>query len=371
MSLKLKTKYKFVETEMLERIFLLQNPSNMRRCNDHMIDQLIDMAPDNVTVVRSRGSVLMRKGKARGKHPHFLAHLDQVHDYAPFMELAVEHDKHDRELLCAYDANDHECGVGGDDKCGIYLAMIMLHKLPHVTVVFVRDEEVGCEGSSEVPLSWFKHASFVIQSDRNNYTMDIISDTNGMKCASDSFMESMLALPTAIEAGHSENTGSITDIGELASRGLNVSMVNISSGYHNAHTPSEFVDLYELDVSIRLAYDAATTLGDRKWENHPTSTWRSYSRKASRWSSPAYSLDQLPSESPVQNALFKLDNQEEDYSPSDDYPFSNHESYSREETIVGLEEFGYDRIFDGLDTFDDKELEDCVSTLGYQIRIVR
>ena len=373
MSIKIEDNYQYVETEMLERIFLLQNPSNMRRCNDHMIEQLIDIAPDDITVVKRRGNVLMRKGKPSGPHPYFLAHLDQVHDYAPMMELAIENYKGGGELLCAYDANDRECGVGGDDKCGIYLAMLMLHRLDHVTVVFVRDEEVGCEGSADVPLSWFKHAAFVIQSDRNNTTMDIIGDTNGMNCASVTFLDEMCSLTTAIEHGHTTNTGSITDVGELASRGLEISMVNISSGYHMAHTASEYVDLRQLDVSIALAHEAAQKLGDRKWKHKPTSSWQSFSkRKNYSWGGSSRYDSAFSPSSPVQKALATLDAQEIEEFTLDDAPcFVNHESYTRDEVIDGLEEYGYDRNFDALDHFDDGDLIACVRDIGFTIKIER
>lgn len=371
MSIKLTDKYEYVEHEMLERIFMLQNPSNMRRCNDYMIEQLIDLAPEGVTVVRRRGNLLIRKGASSGPHPYYLAHLDQVHDYAPFMELAVEEFKHGGELLCAYDANDRQHGVGGDDKCGIYLAMVMLHKLDHVTAVFVRDEEVGCQGSSEVPLSWFKHAAFVIQSDRNNTTMDVIRDTNGMTCASDEFLSSILELPIAVEQGHSENTGSITDVGELASRGLEVSMINISSGYHHAHTDDEYVDLRELDVSIILAYEAAQNLGDIKWHHKPTSSW---GKRSKRWSYTEYDEFTTPRydsglQSELREAGFEYGHQVDDWTPTDEV-FSNFNNYSRQEVIDGLEEFGYDRNFDALDHFDDGDLIACVRDLGYNIKIV-
>ncbi len=199
---------------LLLSVFAIQNPSRNRACNDHAMEVIAKLAPAGCTVVRSKGNMLVRKGKASGPHPYFIAHMDQVHDYVPFMKVLVS-----GNVLHAVDGNQEQCGVGGDDKCGIYLALSMLHTLPHCTAVFVRDEEVGCLGSGEVPLAWFKHASFVIQADRNNRTMDVIRSTNGMSCASDAFMAAILSLPMAVAAKHSPAEGSITDVGELASRG--------------------------------------------------------------------------------------------------------------------------------------------------------
>lgn len=360
----------FIDMQMINDIFILQNPSKMKKCNDHMIAALTALAPEGCTVVRKAGNMLIRKGDASGPHPYFLAHLDQVHDYAPFMELVVDGDE-----LSAIDANDAPAGVGGDDKCGIYVAMQMLHRLDHVTVVFVRDEEVGCLGSGSVPLSWFKHASFVIQADRNNRTMDIIRETNGMDCSSDEFFAAMLNLPTAIDNNHSEAYGSITDIGELANRGLQVSMVNISSGYHMPHCDSEYVLLSQLDVACSLAYEAATLLGGQVWAHTPVDNFRYFSspKKKSNWGveisdSNTSTIQQRLASMELRQPSSRSWAFEEDLLPpkactiDDGIPdyigrdiFRNLD-LSRTAVIDLLVTYGYDEDFDGLNTLSNQLL---------------
>jgi len=265
-----------IDNALLKSVFMIQNPSNNRWCNDRTMDIIRGLAPKGCTVVRNRGNMLIRKGPAEGPHPYYLAHMDQVHDYEPGMSLKITGD-----TLSALDGNRKQTGVGGDDKCGIYLALAMLHSLDHCTAVFVRDEETGCYGSGEVPLEWFKHAAFVIQADRNNRTMDVIRSTNGMLCASDEFMDALLAMPTAVKHGHKPAEGSVTDIGELASRDLAISMVNISSGYHNPHCSNETVRLSELEIACTLALEAGLILGKEFWEHVPTSSWVRSVRSAS------------------------------------------------------------------------------------------
>lgn len=317
--------------KLLNAVFLIQNPSHNRACNDYAISQIIKLAPRGCTVVRHRGNLLIRKGDSSGPHPYFLSHMDQVHDYEPFMTLHREGD-----ILSALDGNGDQCGVGGDDKCGIYLALMMLHKLPHCTAVFVRDEEVGCCGSREVPLKWFDHAAFVIQADRNNRTMDIIRHTNSMICASDEFMEAMLALPTAVKHQHSEETGSITDIGELASRGLGCSMVNISSGYHNPHTSREVVNLSELSVTLQLAFEAARTMAHKRWDHEPQDAWRGSYGAYGNYGA-CGDFGQWPTKSTT-------------------------EAY-RDSLIDDLVLCGYDRHLSGLDTLPTTELEEMAAAL--------
>lgn len=329
------------DKDLLLSVFAIQNPSRNRACNDHAMDVITSLAPPDCTVIRNRGNLLIRKGPASGPHPYFISHMDQVHDYVPFMQVLLT-----GNLLHAVDGNGDRCGVGGDDKCGIYLALRMLHVLPHVTAVFVRDEEVGCLGSNIVPLQWFDHASFVLQADRNNRTMDVIRDTNAMECASDDFMDCILSLPICKAAGHKENTGSITDIGELASRGLPVSMVNISSGYHGPHTANEVVHLDELSVALQLAYEAATEMGGKRWDHDPSSSWYG-SHKYGAWGSSGY-----------ESASYK---DVLDYgvtAPQHKPTIPDEGSPHREAVIAELVfDFGHDREFDCLDEFTTSELE--------------
>jgi hypothetical protein len=253
---------------LLRSVFLIQNPSRNKACNDAALQKIRALAPKECVAVQHNGNLLLRKGNPHAVQPYFLAHTDQVHGYEPYMRVLLE-----GNILSAVDGNGKQCGVGGDDKCGIYLALMMLRVLPNCTAVFVRDEEVGCLGSAEIPLSWFASAAFVLQADRNNGTYDVIRHTNGCNCASDAFMSAVLALPVALEAGHRENSGSVTDIGELANRELNCSMVNISSGYHHPHSAREIVKLDELSIALQLAYECAVELGSERWPHTPTSSW--------------------------------------------------------------------------------------------------
>ena len=367
------------DKSLMLAVFAIQNPSRNRACNDHAMAEIIRLAPEGCTVVKNKGNLLIRKGDASGPHPHFLAHMDQVHDYAPFMQVIIS-----GNVMHAVDGNNEQHGIGGDDKCGIYLALTMLRTLPHVTAVFVRDEEVGCLGSAVVPLEWFDHASFVIQADRNNSTMDVIRDTNSMNCATDEFMEAILQLPITKAAGHSDAYGSITDIGELAERGLPISMINISSGYHHAHTSREVVHLDELGIACQLAYEAATTMGSVVWGNAPESAyfggggsvshygcsdnyWKSGGYggnhgQAGGWSTEQESVQSqrlIPSTEgggmlSAEEAAFER----EMYMEGVEDALEN----NRREGLIGalVSEYGMDRDFDVLDQFDTEGLEEML-----------
>lgn len=339
------------DKDLLLDVFHIQNPSRNKACNDHAMTTITSLAPEGCTVVRNKGNLLIRKGPASGPHPHFLAHMDQVHDYEPFMKVILN-----GNVMSAIDGNEAQCGVGGDDKCGIYLALRMLHVLDHCTAVFVRDEEVGCLGSEQVPLKWFEHAAFVIQADRNNQTMDLIRETNGMICASDEFMAAVSGLPIVCAAGHKPNTGSITDIGELSSRGLPVSMINISSGYHNPHSHREIVLLDQLGIACQLAFEAASLLGHQVWAHEPESQ---YFNRGSRYSSRGYG-----------GGYAGHGAWEDDWSPTkgtgtyEEMVEDNDKAVDKANREWAINELtvhhGFDRDFDCLDAWDTDDLFDLI-----------
>ena len=336
------------DMKLLKAVFTIQNPSNNKACNDHAMSTIIGLAPDGCTVVRNKGNLLIRKGAATGPHPYYLAHMDQVHDYVPFMSLQVQ-----GNVLTAFDGNDKQTGVGGDDKSGIYLALMMLRHLDHCTAVFVRDEEVGCQGSGVVPLEWFANAAFVIQADRNNRTMDIIRSTNGMDCSSDKFFDAMLGLPICVAAGHKEAYGSVTDIGELSSRGLCVSMVNISSGYHEPHSSRETVRMDELSIMLEVGRQAAALLGDQAWHHVPEDEYAHYKGYGKSYASPSYGK---PTYTGLEDdwSSYNGDLRAGDHLPDD-------ADTEREEIIrLLVADHGFDREFDGLDQLETVDLDDML-----------
>lgn len=368
-----------INETLLRAVFLIQNPSLNRWCNDRAMDTITSLAPKGCVVIRNQGNLLIRKGPNSGPHPYYLSHMDQVHDYQPGMTLHIDKDR----VLTARDGNRIQCGVGGDDKCGVYLALMMLHTLPHVTAIFVRDEEVGCLGSGKVPLDWFRYAAFVIQSDRNNRTFDVIRDTNGMTCASDAFMDEILSLPQAVESGHSENTGTITDVGELACRELNLSMVNISSGYHHYHSKTEYVRLPELEISCQLALEAGQRMGSVRWTHTPESFW---GPSSGRYTGSAWGWDDFDEDIRRYGKGSTVTNVKKlgiipDGDDDDDIEFIDEElvngrvpdydpaihalpsSPEREYLIGELEEYGYDRDYNQLDRVTTETMNQLLQKL--------
>ena len=169
-------------------------------------------------------------------YPCIVAHMDEVHKRHPYKRI-VETDG----IVFGYDVNEcAQCGIGADDKNGIWVALKMLERLDAVKVAFFVGEEIGCAGSSQCDMSFFDDCRFVVQCDRRNGS-DFITDA-GLELCSDEFVKAC-----KIENfGYHEEHGLMTDVLELKERGLKVSAVNLSCGYYKPHTAEEYTELSEL-----------------------------------------------------------------------------------------------------------------------------
>lgn len=169
-------------------------------------------------------------------YPCIVAHMDEVHKRHPYKRI-IETDG----IVFGYDVNEcAQCGIGADDKNGIWVALKMFERLDAVKVAFFVGEEIGCVGSSRCDMNFFDDCRFVIQCDRRNGG-DFITDA-GFELCSKEFTKAC----KINKFGYHEEHGLMTDVLELKERGLKVSAVNLSCGYYNPHTATEYTELSEL-----------------------------------------------------------------------------------------------------------------------------
>ena len=196
-------------------------------------------------------------------YPCIVAHLDSVHDIIPegrynILELGGKAFAMDSETL-------RFCGVGGDDKAGLYIALQVLRSVPFCKVALFVDEEVGCEGSGAAALDWFNDCAYLIQNDRRGYA-DVVKSIMGTTMASDEFVEAVDPLVKKYCRKWCDN-GGLTDVYTLATRGLDLSMLNLSCGYYLPHQPDEYIDLAELEATLRFNIEIVRKLGGTRYEH--------------------------------------------------------------------------------------------------------
>ncbi len=150
-------------------------------------------------------------------------------------------------------------GIGGDDRCGVYMILELLENLPKKPyVLFSTDEEIGCIGTGKFlkQHSTNKHGiKFMIEFDRKGRDECIFYE-----CNNKSFQEFIME-----NTNYNFNTGSFTDICEIMEV-WDIAGVNLSCGYYNAHTLSEYVVINEMMNTIRVVYSFLEKLDTDKIE---------------------------------------------------------------------------------------------------------
>lgn len=167
---------------------------------------------------------------ATGNIPIMLvAHMDTVHKNPP------------RTIWMSLDCNKLKCdeGIGGDDRNGVAMIMDIVETLGEEVrpyILFTEDEEIGGVGARDfAKLNIKPELNFIIELDRRGRDDAVFYD-----CDNKDFIDFIE------EFGFKESFGSFSDISVIAEP-LGVAAVNLSSGYYQAHTVNEYVNLQEMD----------------------------------------------------------------------------------------------------------------------------
>lgn len=189
------------------------------------------------------GNMYITKGKSE-TYPCIVAHLDQVQE------------RHSKDFRC-YESEDiiigfspkhrEQQGLGADDKVGLWIGLKCLQKFDAIKLAFFVGEEIGCKGSQEADMDFFKDCRFVIEPDRREAN-DLITVIGWTSLCSDEFLKDI----GYKKFGYKETEGAMTDIETLKDNGLAISCINLSCGYYKPHSDQEFV--YKPAVSNCLAF---------------------------------------------------------------------------------------------------------------------
>ena len=152
-------------------------------------------------------------------------------------------------------------GGTGDDKNGVWLALQLLEKLEKVKVILTVSEEIGLIGAMGIDQTFLTDIGYYIEGDRKG-DGDIITDYYGESMISGEFRAIIYEI--GLEYGYSHAIGSFTDICELYQMN-EVSAINISVGYYNAHQDTEFTIYEELVNAKEYALNLIESLGNEKY----------------------------------------------------------------------------------------------------------
>ena len=195
---------------------------------------------------------------AKGDIPILLvAHLDTVHREIPKDVFF------DEEQMVMWSPT----GIGGDDRCGVYLiTQIINHGFrPHI--LFLEDEEKGCIGAGKCTKELEKpNVKFMVEIDRKGENDCVFYD-----CENKAFISYIETF------GFEKAFGSFTDVCTL-SKAWDIASVNLSSGYYNAHTNTEYIKLRELNQTYRRVIEILEDDNDEKpYYDYQPRVYKTYS----------------------------------------------------------------------------------------------
>ena len=229
--------------QLLKRLYNIYSPSGKEQKMVKFLCSYIRQLPGNISVSKDKfGNLYVVKGKAE-TYACLVSHIDQV-SYCKHSKdfKALE----TRDIIFGYSPKNKRFeNLGADDKNGVFICLECLKKYDSIKVVFFREEETGCRGSSEAAMSFFDDVRFVIQPDRKGNS-DLITNISYSELCSEKFLEEV----EPEKWGYREENGLMTDVLTLKENGLGVSCINVSCGYYNPHTDEEVTVKKDLMKSL-------------------------------------------------------------------------------------------------------------------------
>ena len=211
-------------------------------------------------------------------YPMFISHTDTVHDLIDEIIVKEEYlirpftfgkDFGRDQVLClkAYDKDDKPTGIGGDDKCGIYICLELLSQLDKVKVAFFVSEETGCHGSKLVDKEFLKDVGYCTQYDAPGDHLisqacmgTTLFDKNG-----EFFNTAIRSITKGFNNEMMVQSHPYTDI-MMIKQLSDLSCINMSCGYYNMHTANEFVCIDDVERAIEAGKHMVKDLGLKKYE---------------------------------------------------------------------------------------------------------
>jgi hypothetical protein len=156
-------------------------------------------------------------------------------------------------------------GIGGDDKCGVYLCLEMLDTLDNVKVALFVSEEIGCIGSRQADPEFFKNVGYAIQYDSpegDSMSMTLMGEQLFNKKSEFGEKVSDLIVEHGITSWERHP---FTDIWPLMEK-FGFSCLNLAAGYHRYHTANEYVVVEEVENGFNLGLKLHEVLGENFYE---------------------------------------------------------------------------------------------------------
>ena len=138
-------------------------------------------------------------------------------------------------------------GIGGDDRCGVY-ALNKIYNQAEIKpyLLFTCDEEIGGVGADQFI---YEYELGVLPKELNELKLLVEIDRRGKKDAVYYNCDNAEFENYISSKGFETASGTFSDISIIAPA-LGIAAVNLSSGYYNAHTLHEYINVKHLEKTV-------------------------------------------------------------------------------------------------------------------------
>lgn len=248
-------------------ISILEIPT-VSRHESEMINYIKEWAAlNNISCHKDRhNNLYLSKGiiNKTEYYPCITAHLDTAQNkhtkYVKNKEkLPLNFDKYENKnrIFC------ENFGVGGDNKCGISIALFLLLKIEKLKFVLFSNEEIGLKGSKNLDINFFKDIGYVISFDSPS-SNNIVYACRHTILFSKSFYNKIKNICNKYNYINLCDDMSLTDIVNIKEI-TNIECLLLSSGFYLPHSKYEFVLLDDMKNAVNLGVSLIENIGYNKY----------------------------------------------------------------------------------------------------------
>lgn len=276
---------------------------------------------------------------AEGTVPVLLvAHMDTVHQ------------KQCTEIINDNGKLSSPDGIGGDDRCGIFIIMNLI-KYHRCSVLLCEDEEKGTVGARKFTKTDYINnldVNFMIEFDRKGSTDAVFYSCDNKK------FEKFVTETTGFKFAY----GSFSDISVLMPA-AKLAAVNLSSGYYNPHTTSEYVVYSEMQDTVEAAKNLISAECDKPFEYVARKYDYSYSAST-------YKKDSLKGFLPHKKSIYDYDDVGKKKSNSKTKSHNDGLDYA-----LDLTDYAYEHIDEANSVHLDQKLYEMAKTdTGCELEVI-
>lgn len=238
---------KSYKTNMIDLLKLTQS---------ELLETIDKMYVPKYTKVRYTGGIIFLP-KDVEKYPLVCSHLDTINTHRNAnRKLSDEDILINGDMLSLQPNTTFSC-LGGDDRCGVYIALeLMARDMPYAFGFFL-DEEIGGRGSDALAdnIELLDNVTALVGLDRRG------SDQLALYGYDNQELNEIF-----YKQGYKEAMGTFTDASNIAGF-TDLACINLSIGYDHEHTPAETIDMKATvsTLTIMSRSDVAEKLAAKKY----------------------------------------------------------------------------------------------------------